>query len=126
MEIRSLVRNENYWGQKPYFGNLVIRTISDDTTRAMALETGEVDYVIGVQASQVDYLQSTVLQVIGVLQFRRAFHIVLVCHRDNAVSGSSGNAVGNVDHALQVNGIAQRLTDADISQPVDFYRVDCR
>ena len=55
----SFVRNENYWGQKPYFGNLVIRTISDDTTRAMALETGEVDYVIGVQASQVDYLQST-------------------------------------------------------------------
>ncbi len=55
----SFVRNENYWGQKPYIGNLVIRTISDDTTRAMALETGEVDYVIGVQASQVDYLQST-------------------------------------------------------------------
>jgi len=55
----SFVRNEDYWGQKPYFGNLVIRTISDDTTRSMALETGEVDYVIGIQASQVEYLQST-------------------------------------------------------------------
>ncbi len=55
----SFVRNENYWGEKPYFKNLVIRTIADDTTRSLALETGEVDYVIGIQNSQIEYLQNT-------------------------------------------------------------------
>ena len=55
----SFERNENYWGQKPYFKNLVIRTIADDTTRSLALETGEVDYVIGIQNSQIDYLRNT-------------------------------------------------------------------
>lgn len=55
----SFVRNENYWGEKPYFSNLVIRTIADDTTRSMALETGEVDVVIGIQASQIEYLQNS-------------------------------------------------------------------
>lgn len=55
----SFVRNEDYWGEKPYFGNLVIRTIADDTTRSLALETGEVDYVIGIQNSQIEYLQNT-------------------------------------------------------------------
>ena len=55
----SFVRNESYWGEKPYFGNLVIRTIADDTTRSLALETGEVDYVIGIQNSQIEYLQNT-------------------------------------------------------------------
>lgn len=54
----SFVRNENYWGEKPYFGNLVIRTIADDTTRALALETGEVDYIIGVLNSQIEYLDA--------------------------------------------------------------------
>lgn len=57
----SFVRNENYWGAKPYFGNLVIRTIADDTTRALALETGEVDYIIGVLASQIEYLDANEL-----------------------------------------------------------------
>lgn len=52
----SFTRNENYWGEKPYFGNLVIRTITDDTTRALALETGEVDYVIEVVSSQIEYI----------------------------------------------------------------------
>lgn len=55
----SFVRNEEYWGEKPYFSNLVIRTIADDTTRALALETGEVDYIIGVLASQIDYLDAS-------------------------------------------------------------------
>lgn len=40
-------RNEDYWGDKPYFKNLVIRNISDDVTRALSLESGEVDMIYG-------------------------------------------------------------------------------
>lgn len=57
----AFVRNDNYWGEAPYFGNLVIRTIADDTTRALALETGEVDYIIDVLNSQIEYLDSSEL-----------------------------------------------------------------
>ncbi len=55
----SFVRNENYWGEAPYFGNLVIRTIADDNTRSLALETGEVDYIIEVLNSQIEYLDAS-------------------------------------------------------------------
>lgn len=52
----TYVRNENYWGDKPYYPNLVIRNISDDVTRALSLESGEVDVVFDVDNSSVQTL----------------------------------------------------------------------
>ena len=51
-------RNEDYYGDKPYFKNLVIRNITDDTTRAMSLESGDVDFVIGVSSAQLESLRA--------------------------------------------------------------------
>lgn len=49
-------RNEEYWGDKPYFKNLVIRNIADDVTRALSLESGEVDMIYGVDTAAYDTL----------------------------------------------------------------------
>lgn len=48
--------NENYWGEKPYFKKLVIRNISDDTTRALALESGDIDICQDILPAQVKKL----------------------------------------------------------------------
>lgn len=52
-----LERNENYWGEKPYYKTLVLRNITDDITRAMALESGDIDICLDVTPSQVPNLQ---------------------------------------------------------------------
>lgn len=46
-EFDLFERNENYWGQKPYFPKLLVKVISDPTTRVVALETGEIDLILG-------------------------------------------------------------------------------
>lgn len=53
-----LERNEKYWGEKPEFKNLIIRTVSDETARAMALEAGEIDIILQVAPSQVSRLKN--------------------------------------------------------------------
>lgn len=41
-----LVRNENYFkAGKPYADRIILKTITDGTTRVLALEKGEVDYI---------------------------------------------------------------------------------
>lgn len=55
----TLVKNENYWGQPGYFTNVVYRIITDDTTRSLSLEGGEIDIALDLPASQVDYLEMT-------------------------------------------------------------------
>ena len=52
-----LERNEDYYGDKPYFKNLVIRNITDDTTRAMSLESGDIDFNIKVASAQLENLR---------------------------------------------------------------------
>lgn len=54
-----LERNEEYWGELPEFKNLIIRTIADDTTRALALESGEVDIAYNLAPAQVEMLESS-------------------------------------------------------------------
>lgn len=53
-----LERNENYWGEQPYFDKLVIRNITDDTTRALSLESGDIDICIDVPGAQLEALKS--------------------------------------------------------------------
>jgi len=52
----SYVPNEDYWGEMPYYPNLLIRNISDDVTRALSLESGEVDVIFDVDTSSFQSL----------------------------------------------------------------------
>ena len=49
-----LERNEDYYGEKPYFKNLVIRNITDDTTRSLSLESGDIDFNIKTATAQLE------------------------------------------------------------------------
>lgn len=46
-EFDLFERNDNYWGTKPKFKKLLVKVISDPTTRAVAMETGEIDLIHG-------------------------------------------------------------------------------
>jgi nickel transport system substrate-binding protein len=40
-------RNDAYWGPKPAFETVVVKVIADGNTRALALQTGEIDLIYG-------------------------------------------------------------------------------
>ena len=46
-EYTRFVRNENYWGEEPYFDEIIARYIPDSTSRLQALQTGEIDMIYG-------------------------------------------------------------------------------
>lgn len=54
-----LERNEDYYGDKPYFKYLVLRNITDDTTRALSLESGDIDFAIDVSSAQLGSLDAS-------------------------------------------------------------------
>ncbi|XOB64658.1 nickel ABC transporter substrate-binding protein [Deferribacteres bacterium DY0037] len=41
------VRNESYWGAKPEYSKLLVKVLPDPHSRVVALETGEVDILLG-------------------------------------------------------------------------------
>lgn len=56
-EKTELVRNDNYWGQKPYLDRVIFRPIADDATRVSALRSGEIDILTRVPADAADSLE---------------------------------------------------------------------
>ena len=50
-------RNDNYWGEKPKYKNLVIRTIAEANSRVIELESGTVDIALAIPAKSVASLE---------------------------------------------------------------------
>ena len=48
-----LRRNEDYWGTKPPIAELELRTIADDAQRLLAIQSGEVDGIVGIPLAQL-------------------------------------------------------------------------
>jgi ABC-type transport system substrate-binding protein len=56
-ESATLVRFEEYWGEKPEIERIHFRTIPEDGARAAALEVGEVDCVVPIAIDNVGELE---------------------------------------------------------------------
>ena len=52
------IRNDDYWGETPVTRQIVYRTIPEDASRAIALQAGEIDFLLEIGVSQMEYLQS--------------------------------------------------------------------
>ncbi len=54
----KLIRNEKYWGPKPYLDNLEYINIRDDAQAVNALQTGEIDIVVSLSAEGCSQIAS--------------------------------------------------------------------
>lgn len=59
-----LVRNENYWGDKPYLDKVIFRPIPDAAARVTALESGEVDVIAVPPPDSVERLKAKGFKVV--------------------------------------------------------------
>ncbi|MDR7471011.1 MAG: ABC transporter substrate-binding protein [Armatimonadota bacterium] len=50
----TVVRNDDYWGPKPYLDRIVFRVIPEESARMIALRTGDVDMVLVPAPAQLD------------------------------------------------------------------------
>ena len=52
----SLVRNENYWGEAPYYDEIIIKFYSEESTRYSEFQAGNLDAVYVTEATYVNSL----------------------------------------------------------------------
>ena len=56
-QVRTeLVRNENFWGEQPYFDRVIIINMSEAATQKVALESGEIDLALDLSTDQMPSL----------------------------------------------------------------------
>ncbi|MDF2856616.1 MAG: extracellular solute-binding protein family 5 [Neobacillus sp.] len=65
-DCTRFVRNENYWGEAPYYEEVVVKYIPEASSRLQALQTGEVDMIYGAELiTYDDYNQAITLEGIN-------------------------------------------------------------
>lgn len=70
----KLVRNDNYWGVKPYLDSLTYYIITDEAQAMNALKTGEVDVVLTVSGNYITEVRNDPNLVLAQApEFRLAF-----------------------------------------------------
>ncbi|MDN3568597.1 ABC transporter substrate-binding protein [Paeniroseomonas aquatica] len=50
----SLIRNEQYWGERPHWANVTYRMITNDAARTAALLAGDIDFIDQVPTTDLD------------------------------------------------------------------------
>ncbi|EHQ90813.1 ABC transporter substrate-binding protein [Desulfosporosinus youngiae] len=53
-----LARNQNYWGEAPYYDKVVLKAISDPGTQLMMLEKGDIDIAFNLGPEHVKQIQN--------------------------------------------------------------------
>lgn len=59
-EYVQFVKNKNYWGEEPYYDEIIVKYIPEASARLLALQKGEIDMIYGsTLISWDDYKQAT-------------------------------------------------------------------
>lgn len=61
-QYTRFVRNEDYWGDAPYYDEIIVKYIPESTSRIQALQNGEIDMIFGSALLSYDeYVQVTAM-----------------------------------------------------------------
>ena len=78
----DLIRNDDYWGEKAKVPNLVIRFITETTSRAIALEAGDADIVDAVATEDWTRIRDGAETYLVAYEQSGARYITLNCERE--------------------------------------------
>jgi peptide/nickel transport system substrate-binding protein len=77
-----LMKNPDYWGGAPAINELEFRVISEDSSRILALEAGDVDVIANVSAQNIPLLRDNSSLVVVQQPTYRLFYWAFNCTKD--------------------------------------------
>ena len=124
----SFTRNDEYWGEKAYIKDTMIRFIIDNTARMVALETGEIDLANGIQDSDMQILMNGEHEHIkgepvpGMQVNYLAFNLNVEPLQDVRVRQAIAHAVDWEATIETAAGMTFALADSCLAPTIDYYK----
>ncbi len=84
-----LVRNDNYWGEAPYYDRISLKSIADPGTQLMMLQKGDIDIAFNLGPEHVKQLSG--VEGVDILSAQSMTISFLLMNRDPAVGGPMAN-----------------------------------
>lgn len=84
-----LTRNENYWGEAPYYDKVILKSIADPGTQLMMLQKGDIDIAFNLGPEHVKQLKDK--PGIEIKEAQAMTLTFLLMNRDPEISGPIAN-----------------------------------
>jgi ABC-type transport system substrate-binding protein len=53
----TMVRNDDYWGGKPYLDKIIVKTVKEDSARVMMLQSGDAQLIVRIPSEDIPRLE---------------------------------------------------------------------
>ena len=53
----TMVRNDDYWGGKPYLDQIIVKTVKEDSARVMMLQSGDAQLIVRIPSEDIPRLE---------------------------------------------------------------------
>ncbi|MCC7046493.1 MAG: ABC transporter substrate-binding protein [Alphaproteobacteria bacterium] len=119
----QMVRNANYWGEKPGFERVVIRHMSESAAQLLALKRGDIDIAFNLIPEQIATIKGDPqIDIIGTASLDYIYMAV----SENAEANPALNKKQNrhaIGFAMDYDGIINSLIGGSAVRPANFLPV---
>jgi len=77
----TMVRNDDYWGGKPYLDKIIVRTVKEDSARVMMLQSGDAHLIVRIPPEDVPRLEKDPAIKLDSTETLRVLYIGINCYR---------------------------------------------
>ncbi len=102
----TMVRNENYWGGKPYLDKIVVKTIKEDSARVMMLQSGDAHLIVRIPSEDIPRLEKDAKIKLSSTETLRLLYIAINCSKKPFTDVRVRRAL---NHAVNKEAIVKNL-----------------
>ncbi len=117
----TMVRNDDYWGGKPYLDKIIVKTVKEDSARVMMLQSGDAHLIVRIPPEDIPRLEKDPKIKLDSVETLRVLYIGINCSKKPFTDVRIRQALNYaVDREAIVNNIYQgrALVSSNIVAPL--------
>jgi ABC-type transport system substrate-binding protein len=75
----TMVRNDDYWGGKPYLEKIIVKMVKEDSARVMMLQSGDAHLIVRIPAEDIPRLEKEKAVKLDTTETLRVLYIGINC-----------------------------------------------
>jgi ABC-type transport system substrate-binding protein len=77
----TMVRNDDYWGGKPYLDKITVKTVKEDSARVMMLQSGDAQLIVRIPSEDVPRLEKDPNIKLDSTETLRVLYLSVNCYK---------------------------------------------
>jgi ABC-type transport system substrate-binding protein len=77
----TMVRNDDYWGGKPYLDQIVVKTVKEDSARVMMLQSGDAQLIVRIPSEDIPRLEKDPNIKLDSTETLRVLYLSVNCYK---------------------------------------------